>query len=1040
MHARPLRATLAALALVCAGPLQASDIDLFVSNPASGSSSLPNVLFIVDNTANWSQSAGSTTKFASEVAALVSTFNNLAINADGSAKFNVGVMFSSETGSGNSGNDGGYVRAAVRAMSSATKAKYGTMIQTLDVGNDKGNGGKASLIMAEAYRYFSGGAPYAGTTKAKTDFTGNSSGGWSSSTSTAASRAAMQAIYNLTGNALTATNAATYTAPPNANTCTRNYIIYLSNGPSQDNNTVTSQATTLLSTAGGVTTQIALSPSGSQGNVSDEWARFMKRSGLGITTYTIDVIPGSTGQGPGWTALLKSMAGVSGGKYTAVTSITAAGTEVSIAINKALSEILAANSVFASVSLPVSVNTQGTYLNQVFIGMFRPDANAFPRWAGNLKQYKLSKVGTDLKLVDADENSAINSSTGFITECARSYWTPSTADSYWSFKPQGGCIPPANLASDVYLNSNYPDGNIVEKGAHGYKLRSVGSRAVKTCSPTFGSCTAMTDFNTSNAAITQALLSASTSTERDQLINWAMGTDVDDENINGNSTEMRPSIHGDIVHSRPVAINFGTDAAPKVVVFYGGNDGTFRAINGNRTASIGSITAGSEMWAFLPPEFYGTIKALRDNTSQISFPGVSGGIPKPYGIDGVISGFDTGTDKWIFASMRRGGRAIYAFKASMDAAGAMTVTLQWKRGCPNNFPTSGTVSDAECSTGFTGIGQTWSAPKIFNVTGYTGRLLIMGGGYDTCEDSDPHSCTAASKGNKIYILDADTGTLLNTLTTDRGVVADVAILNDSASGLAQYAYVADLGGNLYRISMSSGAPAGWSVTKIASLGCSTLATCAANRKFMYIPDILSQSGTNYLLLGSGDREKPLSTYTSAYGTTNYFFTLQDKPADATWLSSEIGNCGSSLLCMNSLLGVALGVNPNATALAAKKGWYLQLDAHEQVVTSSITIYGSAKFSTHKPYVPVVGACTTDLGTTQAYSIGYQGSGSTRTTLPAVGLPPSPVAGMVTLDNGSTVPFCIGCNNESPLQSTQPSLPPGTAGTQPKSRVYWYIHR
>ena len=41
-------------------------------------------------------------------------------------------------------------------------------------------------------------------------------------------------------------------------------------------------------------------------------------------------------------------------------------------MTKILNQIRAANSVFAAASLPVSANTQGTYLNQVYIGMFRP--------------------------------------------------------------------------------------------------------------------------------------------------------------------------------------------------------------------------------------------------------------------------------------------------------------------------------------------------------------------------------------------------------------------------------------------------------------------------------------------------------------------------------------------------------------------------------------------------------------------------------------------------------------------------------------------
>ena len=57
--------------------------------------------------------------------------------------------------------------------------------------------------------------------------------------------------------------------------------------------------------------------------------------------------------------------------------------------------------------------------------MFRPDAEGFPRWDGNMKQYKLAKVGTELRTVDAyDYPDTINPLTGFVDRCARSYWTP----------------------------------------------------------------------------------------------------------------------------------------------------------------------------------------------------------------------------------------------------------------------------------------------------------------------------------------------------------------------------------------------------------------------------------------------------------------------------------------------------------------------------------------------------------------------------------------------------------------------------------------
>ena len=1032
-------ASLAAL-LMCHAVARAEDIDLFVGSEPNANDR-PNVLFIIDNTANWTQA------FVNEKAALAATFLAIPENSDGTARFNIGVMFAAETSSSDSNISGGYVRAAFRPMTAANKSLYANMISSLDVGKDKGNGGASSLVMAEAYRYFSGAAPYAGNNKAKADYTGNTGADWSNSATTVQSLAAMQAIYALPGNALASKSADVYNASASAN-CGKNYIIYISNGAPQDSNQYMAQANTMLAAAGGDTAQIPLSPTGSQGNVSDEWARFMKSSTLGVTTYAIDVNPSTTGQGPGWSKALFSMSeGVGGGKYIGVNSSTNAGSEISAAVNKALSEIQAVNSVFASVSLPVSANMQGTYSNQIYIGMFRPQEGAFPRWTGNLKQYQLGYVSGVLRLVDADANAAINNLTGFITECARSYWTPTTADSYWTFRPGGECIPPVNAAPNLYRNSNFPDGNIVEKGAQGYLLRGSTARTLMTCAP--GTCTTLTNFNVGNTDITQTLLGASSTAERTALIEWAQGLDLDDENVDSIRTTMRPSVHGDVVHSRPVAIDFGTSAAPKVVVLYGGNDGVLRAVNGNQSTAIGSVAAGGELWGFVPPEFYGNFKRLRDNTQQINFPNVTaaGAAPKPYGIDGPITAYKDTTTTSIYATMRRGGRGLYAF--SVSNSDPSNVTLKWRKGCPQNFPAAGTVSDTGCDPDLIRIGQTWSAARPLKAPGYgsgSAPMLIMGGGYDTCEDRDPHTCTSSTKGNRIYVLDADTGDVLKTLDTDRSVIADVTIVPDSTTGLAKYAYAADLGGNVYRVSIGADAPANWTITKIAALGCDTTASCTSNRKFMFAPDVLDNNGEYIVLLGSGDREKPLLYYAGAASVTNYFFMLRDRPTDTTWLSTESTACGSSVLCLDSLFGITTSANPSQTDLAAKKGWYLGLRSTEQVVTSAITIFGTVTFSTHTPDVPLSGVCTSRLGIARVYNISYLNAATHNGTPdrsanlpPDTGLPPSPVAGMVDLGGAST-PFCIGCAASSPIEAEEPPIPAGTVPSQPKGRVYWYIER
>ena len=110
------------------------------------------------------------------------------------------------------------------------------------------------------------------------------------------------------------------------------------------------------------------------------------------------------------------------------------------------------------------VTTQGAYLNQVFIGMFRPDAKALPRWVGNLKQYqfKYDAVQNTLELADKNDVAAISNVTGFIKDSAVSFWTePST---FW--------VNAAAASSGKYSESDSPDGQLVEKGGVGQGLRT----------------------------------------------------------------------------------------------------------------------------------------------------------------------------------------------------------------------------------------------------------------------------------------------------------------------------------------------------------------------------------------------------------------------------------------------------------------------------------------------------------------------------------------------------------------------------------------
>ncbi|MGH8670664.1 MAG: pilus assembly protein, partial [Burkholderiales bacterium] len=280
-----------------------------------------------------------------------------------------------------------------------------------------------------------------------------------------------------------------------------------------------------------------------------------------------------------------------------------------------------------------STTVRGTNLNQVYIGVFRPDPDSLPRWFGNLKQYQLAlDSNNNLFLADAQNPpiSVESTVTGFVVDNAVSFWT--TSSSFWSFQPSGN--PPSS--------SDLPDGAVVEKGATAEVLRKIyassqSTRPLFTCincttttalSSTAG---AATSFDPTNTLITQSALKAGSSQERSDIINWVRGTDNMDENLNGVTTDIRASILGDVLHSRPAVVNYNrNNDNDDVVVFYGSNDGIIHAIKGGQKTAASSTssvpsdfsTSGYEKWGFIPQEFLGQFKRLRDNVPAITKPGV----------------------------------------------------------------------------------------------------------------------------------------------------------------------------------------------------------------------------------------------------------------------------------------------------------------------------------------------------------------------------------------------------------------------------------
>lgn len=794
---------------------------------------------------------------------------------------------------------------------------------------------------------------------------------------------------------------------------------------------------------------------------ADEWSRFLHDKGIpvtggsnqNVTTYTIDVYnkqPNAT-----QTSLLLSMATVGGGKYFSATNEDA----IANALKQIMAEIQSVNSTFASASLPVNATNRAQNENQVFIGMFRPDPDAKPRWFGNLKRYQLvlGQDGITVQLGDKNGNAAVNDQTGFITDCAVSYWTTDSS-TYWQNypinpPPVGTC--PSAVAGgsgtyndDAHKYSDLPDGPRVEKGAVAEIIRK-GNNPPATDTATQPFVVRRTVYGTTSSSSTSLALLSGLGTLVDPLLSWTLGQDVKDENGNGNLTETRATIHGDVVHSRPLPINYG---GGNIVVYYGANDGMFRAVN---------AATGQETWSFVPFEFNSRLSRLMDNSPLVNYPNVDMTITptpaaKDYFWDGSIGVFQNADNSkvWIYPTMRRGGRSVFA----LDVTSATTPSIMWRAGCPN------LTNDTGCTGGMSGIGQTWAMPNIAPIKGYstTDFAVLLGGGYDSCEDANTKSPACGSpKGAAVYILDAATGALLKTLTTARSVAADVAVIDIDGDGFADYAYVLDTGGNVYRISFVARtvaadgsisytplSSAAWTITKVAHTN-----GAGEGRKFLFPPALFPTSpkiGKVYVAMGTGDREHPLASQYPYGAVTNRFYVYVDD------LSTTADNDLDDAATMNNVTadpGCGAG---EVTPGSSKKGWYMNLTQNgvgEQTVTSPLIVSGLITFSTNRPIPPAQGTCASPLGEARGYWVNLlNGSGaicndSTDTcscgggrssAFTGGGLPPSPVIGTVPVAGRPTT-VIIG----APQRSGGASSPISPQKAKPivkatRKRIYNYI--
>jgi type IV pilus assembly protein PilY1 len=255
------------------------------------------------------------------------------------------------------------------------------------------------------------------------------------------------------------------------------------------------------------------------------------------------------------------------------------------------------------------------------------------------------------------------------------------------------------------------------------------------------------------------------------------------------------------------------------------------------------------------------------------------------------------------------------------------------------------------------------------------------------------------------------------------VPADVSVLDSDGDGYVDRVYVADVRAQLYRIDIEDASgdpisPASWLVTKIAALNDGT-GGLTGTRKVFFAPDIIMSRNYTALLMGTGDREKPLTT-----STNDRFYVIKDTkvtkgaPATATLLTDAV---------LAGLGTANAGIDPEGCAYSfATNG--------ERVINQPITFGGITYFSTNRPLPPGGGSCSRSQS--RAYQVPLICRPPTFRNLVGDGLPPSPVVGYVDVGRGKLVPFVIGGPNEknSSIEVSRANiLIPGK-----RKRSYWFM--
>ncbi|HIE05353.1 MAG TPA: hypothetical protein EYP58_00985 [bacterium (Candidatus Stahlbacteria)] len=410
--------------------------------------------------------------------------------------------------------------------------------------------------------------------------------------------------------------------------------------------------------------------------------------------------------------------------------------------------------------------------------------------------------------------------------------------------------------------------------------------------------------------ITPADLGVSTAAERDSIIGFVRG----DTLYNKHDWKL-----GDIFHSspkliaafdymklffwgEPMADSF-IDAIKNLdrVIVVGANDGQVHAFDAGHYMAVGdSFDAGTgdELWSIIPNQHLPRLQYLLGTEHKWFADGHV--YPAIYN---YMVGPNIFWKRIAMVGDRRGGNR-YIFIDITD---------------PQNPSYDGEFSDPM-------LAETWSKPSIWkiNVQGYPDNkcwAAFFGGGFDS----------TFANGKSFFILDPHSMAVLKTFLGFDGPIPGGCEWLDVDNDLrADYLYVGDMDGSVYRISLTDPNPTNWAYTKLFDAP-----NPQGSQPMYYRPSIgQDSSGRYWICIGAGDRNHPMDL------TTNHrFYAFRDFDTTLTYPLNE-----------NDLINAKVSI-----CGPTDPGWYYPLEKGEKCLAASEIFENIVYFTT---FIPT--SDTTDL--------------------------------------------------------------------------------